>query len=69
MYDDDGFFRCCLSDEDDDLLLLLALLLLFVESEELVERLNRRLRCEEDGDLESRFLCLELLYFVDDDAL
>lgn len=67
MYDDDGFFRCCLSDEDDDL--LLDLLLLFVESEELVERLNRRLRCEEDGDLESRFLCLELLYFDDDDAL
>lgn len=75
IYDEDGFFLCSLSDEDDDRcvcfdllleLLLLELLLLRLESDELVDRRCRRLRC--DGERESRFLCLELelLYFDED---
>lgn len=77
MYVEDGFFFCCFSADDDrcvrfdslELLLLLELLPLWLdESDELVERLNRRPRCD-DGDRESRFLVRELLYFDDDDAL
>lgn len=76
MYDEDGFFFCGLSDEEDrcvffDLLefelVLLLLLLRLDEADELVERLDRRFRC--DGDRESRLLCRVLLYFDDDDAL